>query len=168
METALFREVPFFVRNRWGRRFSRGDGVRRPPRGSPDRFAVLPDAAKFVWSWRAFNEPAVDGISSLANARIVIYEDLCREPEACARDLFAFSGLDWNKQTAAFINRSTTTSRATIKRRFERLSRPRRLPVTGPIWRLSSCTRSSPHWSVITLGERPKRVNHGTIPGELR
>lgn len=79
----------------------------------PDRFAGLPDVAKFAWSWRAFNEPAVDGISGLPNAKIVIYEDLCREPEACARDLFAFSGLDWDEQTAAFISRSTTTSRTT-------------------------------------------------------
>jgi hypothetical protein len=71
-------------------------------------FDALPDAAKFAWSWRAFNEPAVEGLRALPNAKIVIYEDLCRKPATVAKDLFAFAGLDWNPQTSAFINQSTS------------------------------------------------------------
>jgi hypothetical protein len=70
-------------------------------------FAALPYAARLAWNWRAFNEPAVEGLRDLPNARIVIYEDLCRKPEMVARDLFAFAGLDWNVNTAAFLSSST-------------------------------------------------------------
>jgi hypothetical protein len=71
-------------------------------------FEALPAAAKFAWSWRAFNETALNGLAGLPNARIVLYEDLCLRPETVARDLFAFAGLAWNPQTAAFIAQSTT------------------------------------------------------------
>jgi hypothetical protein len=78
---------------------------------TPDAFAALPDAAKFAWAWRAFNEPAVRGLSTRPNAKIVIYEDLCNETEAVTRDLFTFAGLEWNNQTAAFIGQSTQATR---------------------------------------------------------
>ena len=78
---------------------------------SPETFAALPDAAKFAWSWRAFNEPAVEGLRTLPNAKIVIYEDLCADPEAMARDLFTFAELEWNAQTADFLALSTGSKR---------------------------------------------------------
>ena len=74
-------------------------------------FNALPDAAKYAWAWRAFNEPAVNSMVGLRNARIVIYEDLCRDPEVITRDLFAFAGLTWNPQTAAFLGESTQDDR---------------------------------------------------------
>jgi hypothetical protein len=77
----------------------------------PDTFAALPDAAKLAWAWRAFNEPAVDGLRTLPNTKIVIYEDLCSDTEATARDLFTFACLDWNSQTASFIGQSTSAKR---------------------------------------------------------
>ena len=64
-------------------------------------FEQLPDAAKFAWSWRAFNEPAVDRLARLQNSRVVVYEDLCRDPDGVARQLFAFAGLSWNQPTSA-------------------------------------------------------------------
>ncbi|MDR3529616.1 MAG: sulfotransferase [Rhodopila sp.] len=70
-------------------------------------FATLPDAAKYAWAWLAFNEPAVERLRDLPNARIVIYEDLCQQPEATARDLFRFAGLNWHPQVAAFLSDST-------------------------------------------------------------
>jgi hypothetical protein len=76
-----------------------------------ERFAALPYAARLAWNWLAFNEPAVQGVRDLPNARIVIYEDLCRRPEAVARDLFDFAGLDWNVNTAAFLSSSTHNDR---------------------------------------------------------
>lgn len=75
-------------------------------------FAVLPQAAKYAWSWRAFNEPATEALRDLPNARIVIYEDLCRRPEAVSRDLFAFAGLDWCHETRAFLGASTQHDRS--------------------------------------------------------
>ena len=76
-------------------------------------FDALPDVAKYAWSWRAFNEPAAAALRDLPNARIVIYEDLCRQPDATARSLFAFAGLDWNTTTATFLGASTRHTRAT-------------------------------------------------------
>ena len=81
--------------------FAAGHGV------GATAFAELPDAAKFAWSWRAFNESAVAGLSDLPNARVVIYEDLCQRTEDVAKDLFQFAGLAWSSQTAEFINQST-------------------------------------------------------------
>jgi len=74
-------------------------------------FDALPDAAKFAWSWLAFNEPAVESLSKLPNARIVLYEDLCRNPAAVSRDLFAFAELDWHPQTETFLGVSTSQQR---------------------------------------------------------
>jgi hypothetical protein len=72
-----------------------------------DAFNALPDAAKFAWNWRAFNEPAIEALGELPNAKIVVYEDLCRRPEAVARDLFAFAGLGWHDRTTEFLGTST-------------------------------------------------------------
>jgi hypothetical protein len=75
-------------------------------------FDALPGPGKFAWSWLAFNEPVADGLGRLPNARIILYEELCRDPGRIARDLFAFAGLDWHPQTAAFLESSTRHGRA--------------------------------------------------------
>jgi hypothetical protein len=73
-------------------------------------FQALPDAGKYAWSWRAFNELAMAGLDGQPNARAVQYETLCEAPEATARGLFGFAGLDWHSQTADFVARSTSHS----------------------------------------------------------
>jgi hypothetical protein len=70
-------------------------------------FRELPAAAKCAWRWRAFNEPAVEAPRDLPNARFVIYEDLCSRPEATARELFAFAGVEWHAQSTEFLDTST-------------------------------------------------------------
>ncbi|WP_428535727.1 sulfotransferase [Rhodopila sp.] len=75
-------------------------------------FQALPEPARHAWAWRAFNDPAVEALRDLPNARIVIYEDLCRQPEHTARDLFAFAGLDWQSQTNDFLGTSTQLDRS--------------------------------------------------------
>ncbi len=77
-----------------------------------DSFQALPAPARHAWAWRAFNDPAVEALRDLPNARIVIYEDLCRQPEHTARDLFAFAGLDWQSQTSDFLGISTHNDRS--------------------------------------------------------
>ncbi len=71
-------------------------------------FQSLPIAAKYAWSWRAFNEPAYAALAGLRNVHIVIYETLCAQPEALARRIFGFAGLDWNGQTEDFVAHSTS------------------------------------------------------------
>jgi hypothetical protein len=70
-------------------------------------FQALPDAAKYAWSWRAFNEPAYAALAAQSNVHVVLYEALCAQPEALARRILTFAGLDWNAQSAGFVGRST-------------------------------------------------------------
>ena len=76
--------------------------------GVDDRtFQVLPDAAKYAWSWRAFNEPAYAALAPLPNVHVVLYEALCTEPVALSRRILTFAGLDFGAQTQDFLARST-------------------------------------------------------------
>jgi Sulfotransferase family len=70
-------------------------------------FQALPDAAKYAWGWRAFNEPAYAALAAQPNVHVVLYEALCARPEALARRILAFAGLDWNQQTEDFVASST-------------------------------------------------------------
>jgi len=69
-------------------------------------FQALPGAAKYAWSWRAFNEPAHAALASQPNVHVLLYEALCAEPEAQARRILTFAGLGWNRQTEDFVARS--------------------------------------------------------------
>jgi hypothetical protein len=71
-------------------------------------FQHLPDAAKYAWSWRAFNETAHGSIAGRDNALVVVYEDLCADPTVRARAILEFTGLPWHRQTEAFLARSTS------------------------------------------------------------
>lgn len=71
-------------------------------------FQALPDAAKYAWSWRAFNEPLYAALADRPNARVLVYETLCEQPVQLARQILSFCGLDWDRQTADFIGRSST------------------------------------------------------------
>jgi hypothetical protein len=70
-------------------------------------FQSLPSAAKYAWSWRAFNEPTYADLAALPNVHVVLYEALCARPDALARRILAFAGLDWNLQTEDFVARSS-------------------------------------------------------------
>ena len=70
-------------------------------------FQMLPDAAKYAWSWRAFNEPAYAALAAQPNVHVVLYEALCARPQAQARRILTFAGLDWNAQTEDFVVRSS-------------------------------------------------------------
>jgi LPS sulfotransferase NodH len=75
-------------------------------------FRALADPAKYAWAWRAFNEAALEGLESLPNAKLVIYENLCMQTETVVRDIFSFVGLTWNAQTAKFLAASTKQQEA--------------------------------------------------------
>ncbi len=75
---------------------------------SEPEFQALPDAAKYAWSWRAFNEPAYADLGARANVHVVLYEALCANPERLSQRIMEFAGLDWTRQTADFVARSTT------------------------------------------------------------
>jgi hypothetical protein len=89
--------------------FDEAAAMRFAARHGVDRsaFQCLPDAAKYAWSWREFNESAWTAVSGQSNARVVVYEDLCTRPVAQAQAILAFAGLTWHAQTEAFLARST-------------------------------------------------------------
>jgi hypothetical protein len=74
------------------------------------RFAPLSPIEQCAWHWAVMNQKALNDLSGLGEARVKVlrYEDACFDPERVAKDLFAFSGLEWNEQTAAFVRESTT------------------------------------------------------------
>ncbi len=74
---------------------------------SDELFPALPEAAKYAWSWRAFNEPAYAALAAEPNVHVVLYEALCARPQTQARRILTFAGLEWNTQTENFIARST-------------------------------------------------------------
>lgn len=76
-------------------------------------FQRLPNAAKYAWSWRAFNETAFAAIAGRSNATVVIYEALCADPASQARAVMAFAGLPWHRQTDAFLDLSTRADGST-------------------------------------------------------
>jgi hypothetical protein len=89
---------------------------------SDPEFQALPDAAKYAWSWRAYNEPAVAAIAGKRNARVLIYEELCARPRAEIEAIFSFAGLRWSAATEAFLARSTHRHGATDYYGIERNS----------------------------------------------
>jgi hypothetical protein len=74
------------------------------------QWSQVPDWARYAWAWRAFNEPMVETLRRLPNARVVVYEDLCHNPEATSQDLFHFLNLSWQSQTEGFLLASTQHS----------------------------------------------------------
>ncbi len=71
-------------------------------------FQALPDAAKYAWGWRHFNETAYADLASLPNVHILPYEALCADPVKVAQTVMTFTGLGWPPETADFVQRSTS------------------------------------------------------------
>ncbi|MDX5361849.1 MAG: sulfotransferase [Alphaproteobacteria bacterium] len=75
-----------------------------------ERVSQMSQPQKMAVAWAVKNEKAMAEIAGNPNARTVVYEDLCADPIGVAQDLFAFAGLEWSDQTAAFLGESTTSS----------------------------------------------------------
>ena len=67
---------------------------------------------RLAWRWLLYNEKAMDDLEEQANSRIVLYEDLCRDPVGGYRGLFEFAGLSWHDQSRAFVDASTHSERS--------------------------------------------------------
>ena len=72
------------------------------------QLSALPELEQLAWNWLIYNEKVIDDLSGLVPLKVISYRDLCEDPVRQTRDLFAFAGLDWNRQTEDFIARSTT------------------------------------------------------------
>jgi hypothetical protein len=66
-----------------------------------------------TWRWVLMNEKALQDAKRGGATRVVRYEDLCAQPVETTKELFAFTGLDWQPQTTAFLSASTSCSAGT-------------------------------------------------------
>ena len=61
---------------------------------------------KATWGWVILNEWAMERRPPDAHWKAFRYEDLCADPVAESRNLFAWCGLSWTKETQRFIDAS--------------------------------------------------------------
>jgi len=71
----------------------------------------LTPAERLAWRWLIYNEKAHGELAGDARATTLYYEQLCAQPAASARELFAHLELDWHGQAQQFIVDSTSASR---------------------------------------------------------
>lgn len=76
---------------------------------SMESFNAMDPVARLAWRWVLTAEKILNDLSTLDNCRILRYEDMCLDPISETRRLFAFVGLDWAEQTAAFLESSSAT-----------------------------------------------------------
>jgi hypothetical protein len=86
------------------------DQAQQPDDLTDERFEAPPTVEQLAWSWATLNQKTIDDLTGLCGVRVVRYEDLVADPAAVVRELFAFTGLTWDPQTAAFIVKSTTSN----------------------------------------------------------
>jgi hypothetical protein len=72
-----------------------------------DALRAMHPVERMAWRWVLLLEKAVADTASLANCRLLRYEDLCAAPVEGARELFGFTGLAWHTRTEEFIREST-------------------------------------------------------------
>jgi hypothetical protein len=77
-----------------------------------DALKALTPAERLAWRWLIYNEKAHDELAANPRATTLYYEELCADPLAAARRLFAFGELDWHEQAERFIVDSTSASRS--------------------------------------------------------
>jgi hypothetical protein len=77
---------------------------------SAARFATLSPVQQCAWHWAILNQKSLNDLASLAPSRVMVlrYEDACADPVLQAKQLVGFAGLTWNKQTAAYVQKSTS------------------------------------------------------------
>ena len=67
---------------------------------------------RLTWRWVLFNEKALAETAGLENCMILRYEDLCADPIAITKRMFAFGELAWEEQTRNFLERSIRGDRS--------------------------------------------------------
>jgi hypothetical protein len=63
---------------------------------------------RLAWRWVLFNAKAMQDIAGEPRCVTLRYEELCRDPAGVAKQLFDFTQLPWNAQTARFVDQSTS------------------------------------------------------------
>lgn len=88
-----------------------------------------PAEVRAAWRWAVLNERAIE---QMRRPHIVVYEDLCADPIGVSRRMFAFCGLSWDPQTAAFIRDSVQGEGGFFETRRDPLTAANRWRTTFP------------------------------------
>ncbi|WP_162139121.1 sulfotransferase domain-containing protein [Synechococcus sp. PCC 7336] len=76
-----------------------------------DRLADLSETQLHTLNWRLLAEPLVDYTLRNPRAGVLVYEDLCRDPQATVASLFEFLGWELGAATRAFVDRTRAGDR---------------------------------------------------------
>jgi len=118
----IVRHPGGFVKS-WLKRWVRGEGGQERGKGNPDtlreedrlreiarrdqRWAELLGDVEAIgreerelWWWRYLNEVLYHSGRGRANYRLVLYEDLARDPERVSREAYGAYGLEWSAEIA--------------------------------------------------------------------
>ncbi|WP_290653782.1 sulfotransferase [Aquisalimonas sp.] len=74
-----------------------------------ERLRAMDPVSRLAWRWVLFNEKAMDELDGLENACTVCYEDVCLEPEAIARRMIDFAGMEWDPAVEVFLGESASS-----------------------------------------------------------
>ncbi|MBE0436033.1 MAG: sulfotransferase [Methylomicrobium sp.] len=62
---------------------------------------------RLAYRWLLYNEHALTSLNDFASRTFIVrYEDICERPIEKLKEIFEFSGLNWNEQTEIFIKKS--------------------------------------------------------------
>ena len=68
-----------------------------------ERLKAMTHEQQLATFWMLQNEKVMEEMAENPNYKVVIYEELCDNPEMVCQQLFSFAGLEWSSQTADFI-----------------------------------------------------------------
>jgi hypothetical protein len=77
-----------------------------------DDVAQLSPEERLAWRWVLIQEKVLADVGDSDRVLTVRYEDVCDDPLAMTRRMFAFAGLAWDSQTEAFVQASTHETQA--------------------------------------------------------
>jgi len=158
----IVRHPGGFVKS-WLKRWVRGEGGQERGKGNPDtlreedrlreiarrdeRWAkMLGDLdaigreERELWWWRYLNEVLHRSGRGRANYRLVLYEDLARDPERVSREAYGAYGLEWNADIARRV-RSISRGAEKIARAWKDELEPRMVALVEKVMAGSSMER---------------------------
>src|SRR5699024_9581246 len=72
-----------------------------------DDIRRLAPEEQLAWRWVLTQETVLSDVAGSDRVLVMRYEDICAEPVAATRRMFAFTGLEWAASTEAFIHACT-------------------------------------------------------------
>lgn len=81
---------------------------------SLDDVERLTPEERLAWRWVLTQEKILADVARCGRVLTLRYEDVCAEPLVMTRQMFEFTGLDWQSQTEDFIRASTQPTNQTM------------------------------------------------------